>query len=189
MEFIDKSGRKRTGIEAKCLTCGLAFGTRVDQPQKYCSRQCRDEARTNREELVCDCCSKKFFRKKSGLKYSRSGFRFCSLECKNKSQRIGGITEIMPPHYGTSTADRDPRIYRRIFKSEWGADNLNCMRCGYSEFECGIDIHHLDGDSRNNEKSNLVSLCSPCHRALHFKHWNIDEIQLEAIFAKIEKDY
>ena len=42
-----------------------------------------------------------------------------------------------------------------------------CQSCGGPPRRKSLDVHHLDGDKRNCEPSNLVSLCHPCHQKLH----------------------
>ena len=44
--------------------------------------------------------------------------------------------------------------------------NNKCIKCGSIE---NIHIHHKDGDSTNNEESNLIALCSICHNNTHKK--------------------
>jgi hypothetical protein len=40
-----------------------------------------------------------------------------------------------------------------------------CERCGFiPEDECQIDVHHKDGDHRNNDMENFQALCANCHR-------------------------
>lgn len=174
VNFVDKSGKKRRGIEVACQNCEVVFVTRADQPQQYCSRSCRDIGRQMQVKLTCSNCGKCFDRTKSKLKNSKSKIYFCSRKCKDQSQKIGGIQSIMPSHYGISKTGRNPAYYRRLYKREFQVESLQCCRCGYSEFECGIDIHHKDGDCSNNSKENLISLCSPCHRALHSSLWHLD---------------
>lgn len=43
-----------------------------------------------------------------------------------------------------------------------------CERCGVKE---GLDVHHKDGNWRNNKKSNLETLCHGCHMRLHSRRW------------------
>lgn len=176
IEFIDPYGKKRKGIEVNCKQCNMVFATRVNRIRKFCSKNCYVLWENSEifEELTCATCSKKFSSLKSKAINSKSGFRFCSRDCKNTAQRIGGIKEIMPPHYGIG-----PTPYRKIYKNAFPTDKLQCVRCGYSEFECGIDIHHLDCNKNNNCKNNLIALCSPCHRALHFKCWELEEINFQ----------
>lgn len=65
-----------------------------------------------------------------------------------------------------------------------------CMRCGYSEFESSLDIHHKK--ENNNKKwkrqyystlkninfNKLLILCSNCHKALHHRKWKIEDIKM-----------
>lgn len=41
----------------------------------------------------------------------------------------------------------------------------SCERCGFiPEHECQLDVDHIDGNHKNNEVSNLQTLCANCHR-------------------------
>lgn len=171
--FTDSTGKKRQGIEVACATCGQLFQSRSDQVRKFCSLECRSAAAKTEVKLSCASCGDEFVRTPSKLKCSRSGIYFCSRKCKDDAQRLGEIEAILPSHYGTSSC-RNSEFYRKVYKSHYG--DLRCGRCGYDEFECGIDIHHLDGCYTNNEKENLFALCAPCHRALHNKLWGFGEI-------------
>ena len=167
--FVDSDGKKRKGISGKCASCDKEFITRIDQPKNYCSRECARSKQKNNIDCVCSQCGIKFQRPVSKTKCSKSGLYFCSRQCKDKAQRIGGIKEIMPPHYGTGEGEWS---YREFFKKE----EFVCARCEYDEFSCGVSIHHIDHNRRNNDKSNLVPLCMPCHIALHFNFWKFEEI-------------
>ena len=44
-----------------------------------------------------------------------------------------------------------------------------CERCDFkAEHSCQLDVHHRDGDKRNNQPSNLETLCANCHRLESF---------------------
>ena len=43
-------------------------------------------------------------------------------------------------------------------------DDYKCQKCQTKE---RLVIHHLDGDDRNNNLSNLITLCPACHGGLH----------------------
>lgn len=47
--------------------------------------------------------------------------------------------------------------------------NRMCQRCGKTREEQGykMSVHHIDGDTYNNEPSNLKVLCHSCHRLEH----------------------
>jgi hypothetical protein len=41
---------------------------------------------------------------------------------------------------------------------------VKCQQCGATS---NLIVHHLDGNNRNNDVANLVTLCNPCHLGLH----------------------
>jgi len=98
--------------------------------------------------------------------------------------------------------------YRRRFEQnkEWllsylKVEKITCIRCGYNEFPCGIDEHHLkyDGGKNHNNFHHTLSvymhrlcletfqkrflerdtifLCSNCHRALHYGYWSLERLK------------
>jgi len=58
-----------------------------------------------------------------------------------------------------------------------------CAECGK---ERGLDVHHIDGDRRNNDLENLMVLCQPCHRKVH--RGNHTELS-EKVKSKEERGY
>ena len=45
-------------------------------------------------------------------------------------------------------------------------DNYQCAECRSPD---QLTVHHIDRDRRNNDRSNLVTLCWSCHRKKHHK--------------------
>lgn len=82
--------------------------------------------------------------------------------------KIGGIVEIMPPHYGTGDG-RD--IYRSYIKS---LENPVCEGCGENKRYL-LTLHHVDGNRKNNVQDNFEVVCFNCHGKRHLKlvekHW------------------
>jgi hypothetical protein len=40
-----------------------------------------------------------------------------------------------------------------------------CEKCGFIPIDsCQLDVDHIDGNHKNNEKNNLQTLCANCHR-------------------------
>jgi 5-methylcytosine-specific restriction endonuclease McrA len=61
------------------------------------------------------------------------------------------------------------KVYRKICGSCHKVGRRNkkplCERCGFIAKDlCQIDIDHIDGNSNNNDLSNLANICSNCHR-------------------------
>jgi len=45
-----------------------------------------------------------------------------------------------------------------------------CESCGFiAKHDCQMDIHHIDGNHKNNDPNNLKTLCANCHRLEHTK--------------------
>lgn len=168
VKFTDSYGSKRTGVELICKSCSKKYSTR-NKKSKYCSQKCSQESRkVERITLKCANCGQSFVKKRSSMVNSKSGLFFCCRSCKDSAQKLGGIKEIQPEHYGTvKEQEYEPPVYRQLFKEE----ELICDRCGYDEFKGSVDIHHKDKDRANNDKTNLVPLCANCHRALHHNKW------------------
>ena len=41
----------------------------------------------------------------------------------------------------------------------------HCEKCGFlAEHQVQLDIDHIDGDHKNDDPSNLQTLCANCHR-------------------------
>ena len=46
-----------------------------------------------------------------------------------------------------------------------------CELCDFKPVHpCQLDIHHVDGDHKNNNKKNLKTLCANCHRLISCVH-------------------
>lgn len=167
-----ESGVRRRAEWKTCQHCSEPFLERFGKarPKVFCSVECRGKGKSNKVKVACAACLKSFDVKESRKTASKSGLLFCSRACKDATQKIGGIDEVLPSHYGTGQRNSD--VYRRIYKEAFDVTSLKCERCGYCEFECGVDIHHKDGNEMNNKADNLRALCSPCHRALHKGLWS-----------------
>lgn len=50
-------------------------------------------------------------------------------------------------------------------------DNYKCQLCKIPELEFNrkLSIHHIDYNKKNNEESNLISLCNSCHQKTNSK--------------------
>src|SRR5438445_223750 len=127
-----------------CNGCGITFERETGEINRslkkdqltFCSRQCSSRYGragfkhiVHQANVICALCNKPFYLSFSKIKNSKSGLHFCSRAHKDQAQRIGGIQEIMPPHYGTALK-QDCRVYRTIAKAH---HSQQCIECGYNE--------------------------------------------------------
>ena len=60
-----------------------------------------------------------------------------------------------------NTIDRDFSYYKNYDKKKY------CERCGFiAKHPYQLDIHHIDGNSKNNTRKNLSTVCANCHRLI-----------------------
>ncbi len=154
--------------ERVCKACSKEFLVENREINRgrgvYCSRQCSSKSykgtiiSTNVLNATCANCGKDFHKSQSSINNSKSGLVFCCRQCKDNAQRIGGIEEIQPPHYGSSNA------YRKVALRN---SNKICNRCGYDEHPEILQVHHKDRNRDNNDLSNLEILCPNCHMIEH----------------------
>lgn len=84
---------------------------------------------------------------------------------------------------------RSQRKYIRLAFKEYWFEKI-CNRCWSLENIC---VHHIDEDTRNNEKENFEILCKSCHTSHHMtwnKNWFIKwNIWKKCINSKKVKQY
>jgi len=164
-------------IEKECLNCQIVFDASLKEHKrgnaKFCCHPCASEFRWGKilvhhnSNVVCAFCDSPFYKRPVHQKSSKSGLFFCTRKCKDAAQRIGGISEIMPHHYGTGNGRHD---YRNRALNEYGHI---CKECGYKEHPEILTVHHIDKDRNNNKLENLVVLCPNCHFYLHWTKNNL----------------
>jgi Zn finger protein HypA/HybF involved in hydrogenase expression len=156
-------------IEKECLYCKEKFQASLKEVNrgngKFCSRSCASKLRAALRKpkppnVKCANCGKDFYKNESNKRGSRHSIYFCCRKCKDDAQRIGGIKEIQPPHYGTATSN-----YRDI---AFNNKESKCESCGYDKIVEVLQVHHLDRDRNNNSQDNLQILCPTCHMEIHF---------------------
>ncbi len=157
-------------INKNCLKCQKEFKARSQDVNrgfaKFCSQSCSSIYNRAQKKLdnnaICALCRQEFHMSPSKKENSKSGFNFCCRAHKDEAQKIGGIKEIMPAHYGTAKADSNAH-YRRI---AFSTREKVCERCGFDN-PAAIIVHHKDRDRMNDNSGNLEVLCANCHAIEH----------------------
>lgn len=162
--------RRVPKIERLCDYCNQSYlaDTRyLNRGQgRYCSQRCSaiDVGLKNRvthePNLECAWCGTAFYRRASSWPNSKSGLFFCCRSHKDQAQRIGGLEEIQPDHYGTITVG-----YRNL---AFRAYPHCCAVCGYDKHPEILQVNHKDVNRKNNLVENLEILCPNCHEEFHF---------------------
>jgi hypothetical protein len=171
--FIYEGNKKRPAENVICDYCGKTFlkATRFIKVGKrnFCSRKHLHEAnRVKSVKINCHCCGKTFERKPSALKRSKSRLYFCSRKCKDYAQSIDGdCIEIQPSHYKDGMYSYREKALKYY--------DTKCSNCGYNEHIEILDVHHIDGNRRNNKIENLIVLCPTCHVGITRKLYHINE--------------
>jgi hypothetical protein len=165
--YINKNdGRRRKYKTNVCQECNSEF--KNTRTRRFCSNSCATKSRFDHFTVVCAYCGVEITRSLSKFSRSKSGLFFCNKDCKCAAQRIGGISEIQPAHYGigiTSYRDKAFRFYGKI-----------CKRCGYSDKEEMLDVHHIDSDRDNPNIDNLAVLCVWCQGLITRKLIKFEDI-------------
>lgn len=136
-----------------CEVCG-----KETTNKRFCSIECRKSTYNKHfVDIVCEECGKVF----NGL----TGRKFCSVECANKHFKEKRIENFINGDYinnGNITLPKNIREY--LYKK----NNYRCEICGYEGYNLKtgktiLQIHHIDGNSKNNTPENLQVICPNCH--------------------------
>lgn len=157
-------------VTRDCLFCQRPFKAHQKEVNrgfgKFCSRSCSAQYNGAKSKLepncVCTFCQTPFYRSNSQKKRAKSsGLLFCSRSCKDKAQRLdSGISEIWPTHYGINSDYREKAL---------SCLPKRCDVCGYDKHPEVLQVHHRDGNRKNNVLENLQVLCPTCHTVEHFQ--------------------
>jgi 5-methylcytosine-specific restriction endonuclease McrA len=170
------------GISTECAVCGTELNVMRAKYQKYdrhfCSNACSAEwVSKNQSEsdhpnwkpsvtFKCSNCGTQVERYPRDERYDN---HFCSSDC---------LSEHRSKHYSADGRDRGKRgVYWENQRAKAiERDNFECQRCGLTDKEhraeqnIGLHVHHknaaktFESDKKAHELSNLITLCSRCHR-------------------------
>lgn len=81
---------------------------------------------------------------------------------RNKTSQFGDVPPLLGPD--SPLFKTGIKAYRRLALAAYG---MTCSLCGKTGTGRQIDVHHRDGNRKNNDLSNLVVMCRGCHIRTH----------------------
>lgn len=156
-EKVSNKLRKNVLKEKCCLNCGKILN---QKQRKYCSVSCRNKYKylNNGKEIICQECGKVF-------KSNDINRKFCSNVCFCEHTKKGYLKKwlegdlFLNPNLGL------PKVIRYYLLEKV---HYKCEECGFEGYNKStnntiLQIHHIDGNSGNNNEDNLKVLCPNCH--------------------------
>lgn len=171
--------------ERYCKQCGKrmerrrSVGGRLEsipafEKRQFCCRKCQarwqadnlphpkpDQSKWTKPspEKYCAYCGERMYRKRINGRLEDYGVflrrKYCSQECMSK-----GFVK-------TDAADQRYRCaHHSATKIAYDREGMerSCQICGSVQ---NVDVHHRDGNFRNNHPDNLMTLCRSCHIKIH----------------------
>ena len=153
-------------ISVVCDGCGKIFDKLVkivnwnyrNGWKTYCSSGCLNRSKETTVELKCGSCGNIVIKQQAQIKRSKSGEVFCSRHCatvyNNKVSKSGE---------NNHNYKHGAKSYRDLaFKLK----EAKCELCPYSNKDV-LQVHHKDGNRKNNSIDNLEILCPTHHWERH----------------------
>lgn len=150
-----KLKNKNNFIKSYCPICKKQiYGKR----RKYCSIKCRQQAYNSSAIFkVCENCGKEFI--------GQNSRKYCSLKCSNEKIKNNIIDSFLKNEYFNNGNIKIPKVIRDFLFEK---NNYKCELCGYEGYNIKtgnsiLQLHHIDGNSKNNSYDNLQVICPNCH--------------------------
>lgn len=177
---IGKKGAKSTKIKyinryyenpSYCKYCKKIIDLRenetpsVTKKRKFCSKECQSQYQKEymqgnqlRKKYNCTClnCGKELLGER----------KYCDKKCQNDHKYKEYIKKWKKGlETGKSGEYQISGYVKRYIKEKY---NNQCCKCGWNEInpytgKIPLEIHHKDGDYKNNSEDNLELLCPNCH--------------------------
>jgi hypothetical protein len=152
-------------VVVTCYTCGREFEKESKEVKKstrlgnniYCSRECHTTNQKTGKILQCANCGKDTYKTISQVIRSRSSNLFCSQSCANSYNLRGKRLGSTHPNYNGGNSSYRISALR---------SSSMCSICGYDIVDT-LEVHHKDGNRKNNNLDNLDVLCPTHHKEHH----------------------
>jgi len=132
-----------------------------ERPRVKCKR-C-NEIKEHRSQGHCYNCYKKYI-----WKQKKIICKSCKRERNHHSHGLCSGCNMRLNHYDVIHR-YNTKKYHGIELEYYREVTKQCDNCGFSKI---VNIHHLDGNTRNNNRKNVIGLCPNCHKMIHmYKHF------------------
>lgn len=74
---------------------------------------------------------------------------------------------------------------KKKYNLEWDDYLKITKKCVICSFDKIVDLHHIDGNKKNNKKVNLIGLCPNHHFLIHKKRYTLKQLKKEFKNEKI----
>jgi DNA-directed RNA polymerase subunit RPC12/RpoP len=152
-----------TLVNLTCMHCGRLFvrslahanmNRKRGTAQQYCSRECRVRATDSTSLVRCARCGQQVQKRRRDI--DRVESVYCSRACANAANNARRRYDQHPNFTDGHTSYR-----QRAFDAH--GQVCTVPGCGYANAAV-LEVHHRDGNRRNNRIENLDVLC-PTHHA------------------------
>jgi hypothetical protein len=116
--------------------------------------------------LTCKHCGKSVEKAASEVKRSKTGNVYCSRSCSAASNNK--LFKKWENHPSYKNGESRYRTFK--FNS---VEFPECEICGFDN-KVALDVHHKDGNRKNNSLDNLQILCCNCHAIEHRINRDVD---------------
>lgn len=146
--------RKFTAFSKICKFCEQSFiiKTYSEIPKEFCSHSCSASFNNPKRKkyIKCTVCQKQYNSKNSKSK-------FCSKECNHSYLKTQKLNDFNNGKCSSKSA-------KKILIELHGNICLD-PECAwdFKKRQVNVELEHIDGNSSNNNPSNLTLLCPSCH--------------------------
>ena len=165
-----------------CPICNQAAGLTARKKQKkYCSMSCRSKGqdktnRKNGEYIPCSICGniKYFSRSYLNKANNKHGMYFCGKICSDKSKKTG----LIPVGFKKKNNKKEnhPYVLKMFNGKRYRLHRLVMQEFLGRKLESWEQVHHINGDKKDNRIENLTIVTRQEHNRIHYLKDKLENI-------------
>jgi endogenous inhibitor of DNA gyrase (YacG/DUF329 family) len=169
IEALKKYKKQLQKETVKCEICGK-IANRITSNQKYCSKKCYRESIKRKQRIY----EKRYIERIGIEEYRRRRNEYSKRvrrERKGNCIICGKKLPLWHRKFCGRKECEEIRLKNLALNCKYNGngikalkrDNFLCQNCYTNK---NLKIHHIDGNRKNNQLENLITLCSKCHSIL-----------------------